>query len=338
MTKKPEISADDLRGIVAYMPTPVRTDIAIDRNTENAVNLDEAARVADSFVREGMCAIALNGTFGECPSLTWSELRGFTGAVIEAVAGRIPVFAGATTLNVRDTIARARVFADMGAEGLMLGRPMMSPLSDENIVQFYRDVVEEVPSLAIFMYDDMEAFKRPISTQVYSELAKIPQIVGCKYRSRLLFSGIVDNSYNADIDAVKGRIKLMPGEVDWHHAWRLFDMDACWSSAVSGGPAPVQALHSALLGGDWPAAKRITNDIAWSYEGMVPAHNFAVWHVDKIPFMKARFAAAGYMNPGPALPPYQYIAPDRLEAAIECGYRLRQLQAKYSDVTYAAAE
>jgi len=95
---------------------------------------------ANCFVREGICAIALNGTFGECLSLTWEELQAFTSAVIDAVVGRIPVFAGATT---RDTIARARAFSAMGGHGLMLGRPMMSPLSDENIARYYHDVAEE---------------------------------------------------------------------------------------------------------------------------------------------------------------------------------------------------
>lgn len=336
MAKTPKLTVDSLQGIVGYMPTPVREDIAIDRNAKNAINLDEAARVADCFVNEGLCAVALNGTFGELPSLTRGELQSFTAAVVDAVAGRVPVFAGATTLNTRDTIERAKVFADIGADGLMLGRPMMSPLSDENIVQYYRDVAEEVPELAIFMYDDMEAFKRPISTRVYGQLAEIPQIIGCKYRSRLLLSGVVDNSYNADLDAVNGRIKLMPVEVDWHHAWRLFDMDSCWSSAVSGGPAPVQALHGALLDSDWAAAKLVTGEICWTYEGIVPNHNFEVWHVDKIPFMKARFAAAEYMTPGPALPPYQYISPDRLAIAEELGRRSRQLQEKYSAQTLAA--
>jgi len=336
MSKRSTLTADSLRGIVGYMPTPVREDIPIDRKTKNAINADEAARVTDCFVREGISAIALNGTFGELPSLTWDELKTFTAAVVDAAAGRVPVFAGATTLNTRDTIERARVYADMGADGLMLGRPMMSPLSDENIVQFYRDVAEEVPQMAIFLYDDMEAFKLPIATPVYAELAKIPQIIGCKYRSRLLLSGIVDCSYNADLEVVGNRIKLMPGEVDWYHARRLFDVDSCWSSAVSGGPAPVRALREALEASDWSAAKSITSDIGWSYEGIVPGRNFAQWHVDKIPFMKIRFAAAGYMRPGPALPPYQHISPVRRAMAEECGRRSQQLQTKYSAAALAA--
>src|SRR5262245_22462882 len=115
MPKMPQLSAADIKGVVAYMPTPVRTDISIDRNTKNAINLDEAARAADVLVRDGASAICLNGTFGELPSLTLDEIVDFTRAVVDSVADRVPVFAGATTLNTRDTIARARLFRDLGA-------------------------------------------------------------------------------------------------------------------------------------------------------------------------------------------------------------------------------
>ena len=107
-SKMPQLSAADIKGVVAYQPTTIRTDIVIDRNTRNAVDLDEAARAADVLVRDGATAIVLNGTFGELASLTLNEIVDFTRAVVESVADRVPVFAGATTLNTRDTIERAR--------------------------------------------------------------------------------------------------------------------------------------------------------------------------------------------------------------------------------------
>jgi 4-(2-carboxyphenyl)-2-oxobut-3-enoate aldolase len=61
----PQITAADITGVVAYQPTTIRTDIVIDRNTTNAVDLEEAARAADVLVRDGASAIVLNGTFGE---------------------------------------------------------------------------------------------------------------------------------------------------------------------------------------------------------------------------------------------------------------------------------
>jgi len=65
-----------------------------------------------------------NGTFGEGATLTEPEWRKFNETVIRTVNGRVPVFAGATTLNTRDTIRRSKELMEMGATGLFLGRPM----------------------------------------------------------------------------------------------------------------------------------------------------------------------------------------------------------------------
>ena len=329
------MSAGELRGVIGYLLTPVK-DGPVDYTVQNAINVDETARAADALIRDGVSAICLNGTFGEVASLRWEELELFTRTVIEAAGSRVQVFAGATTLNTRDTVARAREFRDMGAQGLMLGRPMMSPLSDENTLRFYRDVAQGCPELNIIVYDDPEAFRRPISTVVYREMAKIPQIIAAKYRTRLNISGLTDNTYNADLEAVAGHIKLLPGEFDWYITARLYGYDTCWSSLVCGGPAPVMALRDALGGTRWSEAEALTREISHCYEGLIPNHNFEAWHLDKVPFMKARFAAAGYLKPGPALPPYQFLSPERKKIADECGRRSRALQEKYRDRAVAA--
>lgn len=333
MAPTPELTANDIRGIVVYLPTPVRTDVAIDRDVRNAVDLEEAARAADLVVRDGASAICLNGTFGELPSLMWEEIRDFTAAVVDSVAGRVPVFAGATTLNTRDTIERARAFRDLGATGLNLGRGMMSAMADANIVRYYRDVAESLPDMAIFLYDDPEAFKRPIQTPVYAELAKIPQIVGCKYRTRLLFGMGAKNTYDRDLAAVDGRIKLCTHEGDWPFVYRTFGMDAIWTSGFNVVPGAIATLRDALFAGDDALVDQIRADLEWAQEGLIPAGGFEEWHQQKIPTMKARIDAAGYIKAGPALPPYTYFTGDRAAAAAQCAARDRELQKKYPHVT-----
>lgn len=329
MTTTTCMTVDELTGVLGYMLTPtIESD---DDLADNRVNVEETARAADALIRDGVSALCLNGTFGEVSTLTWNELQTFTSTVIEAAAGRVPVFAGATTLNTRDTIERAKRFKELGARGLMLGRPMMSPMSPNNILKYYADVANAVPSLAIFLYDDAEAFRAPIPTTVYREMARsIPQIIGAKYRSRLLVSTLATDSYNADLDAVNGRIKLLTGEFDWYYAYRMFDVTEAWSSVVCGGPAPVMFLQKLLAEGKWSEAQGLTREIGLCYENLIPQNNFAQWHVDKIPFMKARFTAAGYMTPGPSLPPYHELTPERRLIAEECGRRSKALQEKYS--------
>ncbi|UGS36140.1 dihydrodipicolinate synthase family protein [Capillimicrobium parvum] len=202
MARTPQVGTADITGVVAYQPTTVRTDVVIDRNTKDAIDLDEAARAADVLVRDGASAICLNGTFGELSSLTLEEILAFTRAVVESVADRVPVFGGATTLNTRDTLDRARRFREIGAHGLNLGRGMLSAMGDVNIVRWYQDVAQELPDMAIFRYDDVQAFKRPINTAVYRELAKIPQVVACKYRTQIVVGRMIQtNTYNAGLEA-----------------------------------------------------------------------------------------------------------------------------------------
>ena len=244
------------------------------------------------------------------------------------------MFAGATTLNTRDSITRARRFREIGADGLLLGRPMMSALGDESIVQFYTDVAEAVPELAIFLYDDAEAFKRPLTSSVYAQLSKLPQVVAAKYRTRMLLGTLAQNTYEDNIRAAR-HVHLLVHEGDWEFAYRQFEVPACWSSSVSAGPAPVIALAAALETARWADAHAIREDIRWAMEGLIPETGFEAWHVYKIPTLKARFAAAGYIKAGPPLPPYQFLPPERRATAEECGRRWSELQRKYAPAPVA---
>jgi 4-(2-carboxyphenyl)-2-oxobut-3-enoate aldolase len=335
MATRSMMKGKDFRGVFGLMPTPIK-NVEITNASRDLVNVDEAARASDALVRDGVCALLINSTFGEVPSLTWDEAKAFTGAVIDAVHGRVPVFAGVTTLNTRDTIERATAYRDMGADGLLLGRPMMAPLSDPNVLQHYRDLADTFPDMAICLYETPEVFRRPITTRVFSELAKIPNIVACKYRSKLTLGVIIKNTLEADLEACGDNIKLLPMEADWMLVHRVFGLDACWSSFANCGPAPIIALQTALETQDWDSARAITKDLAWGLEGLVPHDDMQLWFQDKVPFMKERFNAAGYMNVGPTLPPYQYISPARLALAHELGRRGAQLQQKYSPLSVAA--
>lgn len=334
MAKTPQLKAADITGVVAYMPTPVRTDIVIDHNTKDAVDLTEAARGADVLVRDGAAAIVLNGTFGEMSSLTHKEVLDFTRAVVESVNDRVPVFAGATTLNTRDTLERAREFRDIGAHGLNLGRGMLSAMGDPNIVAWYQTIAAELPEMAIFLYDDVQAFKRPITTSVYRELAKIPQIVGCKYRTQIIISRMMQgNSYNADIEAVGNNIKLLTQETDWPLVNEFFGVDGCWSSYVNCAPGWVMALRDAVRSGDKARLKQVQDDSVWPGADFTPAAGLDAWHIDKITALKTRIHHAGYIKAGPVLPPYHIAPQERFETAKKYAALDRELQKKYPHKT-----
>ena len=74
------ISANDLRGALAIMPTPAKE--GADRlDATNTIDLDETARLAESLVRDGATGIMALGTMGECATTSQSDyetLRGLS--------------------------------------------------------------------------------------------------------------------------------------------------------------------------------------------------------------------------------------------------------------------
>ena len=153
-TKKALLTAADVNGAWAIIPTPAKPG-AESWKMEDTVDVDETARVVDGLIEAGIDAILSMGTLGECATLTWEEKQKFMSTLVETARGRVPVFVGTTTLNTRDTIRETRWAADLGADGTMLGLPMWCAMSVPGAVQFYRDVTEAVPNMAMSSAGEM---------------------------------------------------------------------------------------------------------------------------------------------------------------------------------------
>lgn len=306
---------EDVVGVFAIMPTPATPD-GSDVAARSTVDLDETERAANALVEDGVDAVMINGTFGEAATLTRTEWEAFTGAVVGAVDGRVPVVAGPTTLNTRNTIDRARFARDLGADGLLLGRPMWCELSREATVQFYADVAAAVPDLGIVVYHNPSAFKNRLTPEAWQRLAEIPQVVAAKY-------GSVDEAYRDCVEAAAGALRLMPIEKDWADAHRSFPDEAlaCWSGGAACGPLPVIRLREALEAGDRETAAAIGERMTESYQPLFPGEDKRLFRRHTIPLERTRMDAAGYLQTGPTRPPYHVVPEAYLEGARESGRR-----------------
>ena len=97
------LRANDIVGLMALPPTPLREDVD-PFGTESTVDLTEATHAVGRLVADGAKSIGLCGTTGECAAVTWSEKQEYYAAIKDTVAGKVPLFAGATTLGTRDTV------------------------------------------------------------------------------------------------------------------------------------------------------------------------------------------------------------------------------------------
>ena len=325
--KRDRLQAKDIQGVWAIIPTPAK-DNAGDWRASNTVDLDETARAAEALVASGVDGILSLGTLGECATLDWEEKRAFMATLCETVRGRVPVFGGTSSLSTRETIRQTRAALDLGLDGTMIGPPMWSQIDVAGAVQFYRDVAEAAPEMAICVYNNPWVFKFGFPPPFWAQVAQIPQVVCSKY------AGV--GQLAIILSLVQGRIRLMPLDADYYAAARI-DPEACtafWASGAACGPAPVIELRERVMkakaSGDWSAAKQLSGELMATYMHLIPRGDFNEFSLYNIQLEKKRMDAAGWMKAGPNRPPYTFTPPPYLEGAAKAGQMWADLQKKYA--------
>ena len=305
MSKLPKVTGRDMRGVMAYPPTPALPGAERVDATET-VDLAETERMIRALINDGVDAIALNGTLGEMATLTLDEWQAFAGCVAETVRDvnpDFPVFIGTTTLNTRDTVSRMRFLSDLGITGTLLGRPMWGDMVAPVMDRFYRDVAEAVPEMALVVYDNTAAFGGIIPRSVYKTLTQLPQVVAVKYAG----GASVGFRYHNDMAHTGTSFPLMPIETDWFPAWEMYGEDLvgmAWSSTTAMGPGPVLELRDALQQGRMDDARWLTERLRWAHEPFLVGQDFMEFSKYNIPLEKIRVNGAGYINVGRCRPPY----------------------------------
>lgn len=316
------VSVDAIRGIVGIIPTPSTPD-ADQWSCENSVDFDQTAAMVERIVSGGVSILMTNGSFGEGASLTATEHEAFTACVADALAGRGLLFAGVTTLNTRDTIARARAVLARGADGLFLGRPMWMALDAAGILRYYRDIAEALPGVPVVIYDNHLAFKGKIPTPVYGELSRIPGVVATKH--------IGGPGMDDDLAAVEGRIRVLPIDAAWPaFAQRHPDAAlACWTGNAADGVEPLVALERSVMARDWPEADRIAARMAWAQSAMFPGGKLENFVDYNVPIAYGRLEGSGLVRSGPPRPPYTQAPEGHVEGGRETGRRWAQLRREF---------
>ncbi|HUK39483.1 MAG TPA: dihydrodipicolinate synthase family protein [Candidatus Acidoferrales bacterium] len=319
------ITAHDLRGALAIMPTPAKEG-AERLDAVNTVDLDETGRLAESLVRDGATGIMALGTMGECATTSNSDYEAFVDCLLKTVRGRIPTFVGATALGGHEIARRIRFVKERGATGTLLGIPMWQPATLDMAVKFYADVAQAFPDFPIMVYANPRAFRFDFGVDFWAGVAqKAPTVMSAKFSSK----GILKQS----VAASKGKVNFVPPVGMAYEFAQISPETAntCWIPAV--GPQVALALMKALAAGDAQQAKAVADDIAWANE---PHHAIVgsqeVFASYNIQLEKVLMGASGYCKPGPIRPPYNVMPEDMIKACREGGERYAKLREKYSKV------
>ncbi|GAA1857809.1 dihydrodipicolinate synthase family protein [Actinomadura bangladeshensis] len=321
------ITAAEITGMYGIIPTPALPG-AERLDARNTVDVDETARVVDQLVRDGASGIIAVGTTGECPALSEEDFDVVVDTVVEAVAGRVPTFVGATGAGGHGTARRLRKVAGSGATGALLGLPIWQPLTTEMAVDYFAQASEAFPDLALMVYANARAFRYTFPVEFWQGVsAEAPTVTSAK----------VSRAPHLDrmLEATGEKVNFVPSDMVVHDfaARAPKTTTACWATAAAMGPEPSIALMDALARGDAEAAGKAAADIAWANEPL--AHLFAdqeVFASYNTQIEKARIAAAGYCRPGPARSPYHHLPEEYAAASAQCAERWRELRARLTGV------
>jgi trans-o-hydroxybenzylidenepyruvate hydratase-aldolase len=306
--QQPRLGVDDIRGAWAIIPTPATSD-ASDWRATNTVDLVESARIIEALIESGVDGILSLGTLGECATLNWEEKSAFISTMVTTARGRVPIFVGTSSLSTRESIRQTRAARELGADGTMVGPPMWNRPDVDTAVQYFRDLSEAVPEMAICVYANPYVFKFDFPPPFWAQIADIPQVIMAKTASA--------GTYLRDQKACRGQIRLMPIDAEYYAAARLDPETAVafWSSSASCGPAPAIALRDlvaqAKQSGDWSKARELNDRIGLAILPTICYGNFDEFQIHNVALEKGRMDASGWMKAGPHRPPH-HVVPDRI--------------------------
>ncbi len=135
-------SAASLSGVYPVLPTPF----------DAAGQPDEKALrgLVRYLLEAGVDGITYPGVASEVGQLSVAERLLLTAAVLEEVAGRVPVVAGVSSAQAATTIELAKAAIAQGAAGLMLAVPPDRPTAAQQI-EYFSEVSAAVPSAVLVL-------------------------------------------------------------------------------------------------------------------------------------------------------------------------------------------
>ena len=134
------------RGVFPAATTQFAADLSID--------IEATRRVVDNLVKDGVHGLIAMGTVGENNSLLAAEKRQVLEAIVDVVAGRVPVLTGVSELTTPLAETYARDAAKIGADGAMLLPAMVYvPSEAEHRQLVRRRPINGDPQLVCIFFD-----------------------------------------------------------------------------------------------------------------------------------------------------------------------------------------
>jgi 4-hydroxy-tetrahydrodipicolinate synthase len=268
----------ELHGVFPYLVSPVDAD--------GQVNSELLGRLVNDLIAAGVHGLTPLGSTGEFAYLSNEQRAAVVRATIEAAAGRVPVVAGVASTATADAVAQARLYAKLGADGILAILESYFPLAEPQVEAYFRAIADAV-EVPVVLYTNPQFQRTDLSLDVIARLSEHPRIRYIKDAStntgRLL--SIMNRCQRLKVFSASAHIPacvMLIGGVGW-----------------MAGPACVIPRQSVRLyqlcrAGQWPQAMELQREL-WRINEVFARFNLAAC-------IKAALALQGYDVGDPIAP------------------------------------
>ncbi len=225
--------------------------ITTQMHKDGSPDLAATAHHAEVLINTGISGLVFLGSLGENQSLTAEEKRGVMQAMIEAVAGRVPVLSGVAESSCLEACRYAKDCEKLGADGYMLMPPMIYKTPDPRESLAHFRTVAKATGLPIMIYNNPISYGHDITPELFAELADQKNFVALKESSG-------NTRRITDLHHTVGdRYAIFTGVDDLALESAILGIDGWVAGTGIAFPAENQYLWELMQAGQWDQARAI---------------------------------------------------------------------------------
>jgi 4-hydroxy-tetrahydrodipicolinate synthase len=157
----------EFHGVFPYLVSPL--------DEAGRVKAGVLGRLVDDLVTAGVHGLTPLGSTGEFAYLGGEQRAAIVRATIEAAAGRVPVVAGVASTATADAVAQARLYAQLGADGILAILESYFPLAEAQVETYFRAIADAV-DVPVVLYTNPQFQRSDLSLDVIARLSEHPRI------------------------------------------------------------------------------------------------------------------------------------------------------------------
>jgi len=215
------------------------------------LDLDTLKKLVEWHVDQGSHGLVPVGTTGESPTLSHSEHDLVVQTVVDAVAGRFPVVAGAGSNNTAETVRLVKAAKAAGADAALVVTPYYNKPTQRGLIAHFTAAAD--CGLPIVIYNIPGRSVVDMTPETMGELAKHEMIMGVKDATGDL-ARVPNQRLSCGTDFVQ-----VSGEDPTAIGFNAQGGVGCISVTANVAPALCAQMQNATLSGDYAGALAIND-------------------------------------------------------------------------------